>query len=113
MGRKTSVYLADDILAALAEVIRAGLTGTSLTARAWHGLDDSDARTWPLRPGDRLVFGGWQLEVLPGIVGRGRTMAVVEQLRAHGGEIILAEPGQPDPAPDLGPRTIKLGGEDA
>lgn len=80
MGRKTSVYLADDILAALAadprplaEVIRAGL----------------------------------------GLVGHGRTKAQVDDLRAHGGDIILAEPGQPDPEPDLGPRTIKLGGEDA
>jgi hypothetical protein len=44
-------------------------------------------------------------------VGRGRTMAQVDDLRAHGGEVILAPPGQPDPEPDLGPRTINLGRE--
>jgi hypothetical protein len=82
MGRKTSVYLADDILAALAkdprplaEVIRAGL-----------GIGEPT-------------------------VGRSRTLAQVDDLRAHGGEVILAEPGQPDPEPDLGPRTINLGRE--
>lgn len=41
--------------------------------------------------------------------GRGRTMAQVDDLRAHGGEVILAPPGQPGPEPDLGPRTVSLG----
>lgn len=127
MGRKTSVYLADDILAELAgdprplaEVIRAGLRTGQLGDVDWHIFDCSGM---PHEDGHCCDAQRWLAANVPAVAaadeaarqraeartyGRGRTAAQIEQLRAHGGEVILAPPGKPEPVPDLGPRIIDL-----